>query len=589
MIKNRFRLKLTASFFSTAIVPLMVMATVAVATIYQTGIQNAVEIENQSLMHAKEKINKFISDNTETTKLILKAPEGKTLNNITNLTYDEMMFFMEGFIRENPDIIEITMLDKDGKEVKKLINYQKDTASVPTSQRKLPSFQKAKDEGIYYGPIERTHFGAIMTFSTEILDDKGEFIGVNVIKIKANFLTDYVEQLSIGNSGYFLLTDKDGHFISNGARWNNIFSLFKKSQDAKIIKPKIEKTSVFYEQSDMNNQQVIIGEMAVNENLGWKIIAVWPKNDGLAVIQTVTLEIIIAILISLFLVLILSAFLSRHVVKPLEFLKAKAELIGKGEFKQEIKIDTNDEIEDLGKSFNKMANGLQEIQKLKDEFVYIAAHELRTPVTAIRGYLSMALSNDYGKLTSKLRTTLKKVNGANEQLMRLVNDLLEIARAEAQNTKIEVEKVDLVKTMQTVVESLGAWAQMSNIKLFYEHPQSEIYVMANDNKLIEILNNFGSNAIKYNRQGGTVIFSHQEKKNEVVITVQDTGIGMSEDELSHLFEKFYRAKNQEALETSGTGLGLFIVKQLVEKMGGKVFVKSEAGKGSVFGFTLKKA
>lgn len=589
MIKNRFRLKLTASFFSTAIVPLMVMAIVAVATIYQTGMQNAVELENQSLLHVREKINKFISDNVETTKLIIQAREGENLNNITNLTDDGMIFLMEGFIQENPDIIEITMLDKEGLEVKKIINYQKDTTSAPTSQRKLPSYQKAKDKGVYYGPIERTHFGPIATFSTEILNEKGEFIGVNVIKIKANFLTNYVEQLSIGNSGYFLLTDKDGYFISDGTEWNNIFPLFQKSKTAKTIKPEIQKSAVFYEQNDMSNQKVIIGEMTINNNTGWKIITIWPKSDALAVIQTVTLEIVVAILVSLFLVLILSAFLSRQVVKPLEYLSKKAELIGKGELKQEIKIATNDEIEDLGKSFNKMAAGLQEIQKLKDEFVYIAAHELRTPVTAIRGYLSMALSNDFGKLTSKLKTTLQKVNGANEQLMRLVNDLLEIARAEAQSAKIEVEKVELVKITQTVVDSLSAWANMVDIKLIHEKPQSEIYVMANENKLVEILNNFGSNAIKYNRQGGRVTFGYQEKKNEVIIAVQDTGIGMTEEELSHLFEKFYRAKNQEALEASGTGLGLFIVRQLVEKMGGKVSVKSEIGRGSTFSFTLKKA
>lgn len=589
MIKNRFRLKLTASFFSTAIVPLMVMAIVAVATIYQTGMQNSVEIENQSLLHAKEKINKFISDNAETTKLILQAAEGEKLNNITDLSDEGMRFLTEGFIRENPDILEIVMLDKDGLEVKKMVNYQKDTSSVPTSQRKLPFYQKAKDEGIYYGPIEHTHFGPIMTFSTEILNDKGEFIGVNVIRIKASFLTNYVEQLSIGNSGYFLLTDQNGYFISDGSKWNNIYPLFQKTKTAKIINPKIQKTATFYEQLDINNQKVIIGEMTVNENTGWKIITIWPKNDALAVIQTVTLEIVIAILISLLLVLILSAFLSRQVVKPLEDLSKKAELIGLGKLDQKIKIETNDEIEDLGKSFNKMAVGLQEIQKLKDEFVYIAAHELRTPVTAIRGYLSMALDNDFGKLAPKLKITLQKVNGANEQLMRLVNDLLEIARAEAQSARIEVEKVELTKTVQTVVDSLSAWAKMLDIKLIYKKPKSGIYVTANKNKLVEVLNNFGSNAIKYNRQGGIVTFSHQIKKDEVIITVQDTGIGMTEDELSHLFEKFYRAKNQEALEASGTGLGLFIVRQLVEKMGGKVSVKSKQGKGSTFIFTLKKA
>lgn len=296
-----------------------------------------------------------------------------------------------------------------------------------------------------------------------------------------------------------------------------------------------------------------------------------------------------AIVAGLFLVLILSVFLSCNVAKPLEFLKEKVELICKGQLKQEIRIKTNDEIADIGRSFNKMADGLQEIQKLKDELVYIVAHELRTPVTAVRGYLSMALNNDFGELTPELKTTLQKIHSANEQLMRLVNDLLEMARAEAPSARIEVEKVDLIKTTQTVIDSLTVWAQMLNIRLIYKHPQSKIYVMANEDKLIEILNNLGSNGVKYNREGGAVTFIHQEKKNEIVIIVKDTGIGMSEKELSHLFEKFYRAKNPESLEASGTGLGLFIAKQLIEKMGGKISVKSEIGKGSEFRFTLKKA
>lgn len=308
-----------------------------------------------------------------------------------------------------------------------------------------------------------------------------------------------------------------------------------------------------------------------------------------AITDKTEIEIIIAVFISLLLIFIASIVFARYAAKPLEALNEKAELIGKGQLKQEIKLKTNDEIEYIGKNFNKMFGGLKEAQKLKDEFIYIVAHELRTPMTAVRGYLSMALNNDFGELTPQLKITLQKVHSANEQLMRLVNDLLEIARTEAPSAKIEVEKVDLTQTMQTVADSLTAWAQMLNVKLIYKRPQSALYVMANKDKLIEILNNFGSNGVKYNRQRGEVIFSHQEKKNEIVITVKDTGIGMSKEEMPHLFEKFYRANNQEALDASGTGLGLFVAKQLVEKMGGKVFVKSEIGKGSAFSFTLKKA
>jgi signal transduction histidine kinase len=584
MIKNRFRFKLTVAFSSIAILPLLIIGVVAMATIYHAGVQNAIELENQSLLHAREKINKFISDRIENTKLIVKG-----FDDLADLSNSQKMFFIDGFIKENLDVLEIVMLDKNGNEVAKKRNYRESELSDLISQSKMDSYNIAKDENIYYGPVDRTLFDSIMTLGIKVLNEDEDFIGVNVIKVKTKFLTDYIEQLSIGGSGYFLLVDENGYFISDGGKFNSLSPLFKRSQYAKFIEPQTLKESSFYEQRDFNNQQVIVGEILVDKKLRWNIVVVWPKNDALALVQTITLEVVAAILIGLLLVLFLSSFLSRQVLRPLEFLREKAKLIGKGHLDQEIKIDTDDEIEDLGNSFNTMAKGLREIKKLKDEFVYIAAHELRTPVTAIRGYLSMALGNDFGKLSPALEATLKKINGANEQLMRLVNDLLEIARAEAQNTEIEVSKVDLVSATQTVVDSLGAWAQMSGIKIIYERPKSALYVIANENKLVEILNNFSSNAIKYNKQGGLITIRHQVKRDKIVTEVQDTGIGMTKKELSRLFEKFYRAKNEKAIKVSGTGLGLFIAKQLVEKMGGKVFVESTLGKGSTFSFALKKA
>jgi signal transduction histidine kinase len=305
--------------------------------------------------------------------------------------------------------------------------------------------------------------------------------------------------------------------------------------------------------------------------------------------QVIVWQIFLNVLFGSLIILILSILLARQISKPIEDLAQKAILISKGQLDQKIKIKTNDELEELGASFNKMIAGLRDIQKLKDEFVFIAAHELRAPVTVIRGYLSMALGGDFGQLSAELESVLRKVNNVNEQLVQLVNDLLTMAQAEAGRTTIHLDKVDLVKVTEQIVDTLKAWAQTAQIKLIYEKPPHSLEVMADENKLTEILNNFGSNAIKYNRPEGTVTIRHEERGDEIVTMIQDNGFGLSQEELPHLFEKFYRAKNDDTKKIQGTGLGLFIVKQLIEKMGGKVWVESERGKGSTFSFSLKKA
>jgi len=587
-VKNRFRFKLTVAFATIAFIPLLLMGIVAVTTIYQTRSQSVIELENQNLLHIKERITKFILEKAKTSKLIIDAP----LKDAQNFKKEQIKFFLESFNEEVSDIVEIVMLNKSGDEIGKLSNYHQITRRDQISQKNLKTYTEAiKDKNsIYYGPIEHTMIGPIITISTPILNGQEDIIGVTVVKIKADLLTKSIENSVIGISGYFLLVDSDGYFISDGSRW-----LSDTGQTLKFIEQdqnnhSTKKTEgVFYEQRSISNQLLIIGKMMASEKFGWQIITVWPKRDAFAVVNTIILEVILTTLVSLLIVLFLSTFLSGQVVKPIELLEAKAALIGQGQLDQNINITTNDEIEDLGESFNKMAKGLQEIQKLKDEFVFIAAHELRTPVTVIRWCLSMVADGDFGKVDEKLLSTLQKANSANDQLVQLVNDLLEIARAEAGRTKIDVKEVDLVEVIKKATDSLNTWAQGSNIKLIYEKPAGGLMVLADENKLTEVLNNLGSNAIKYNRPNGSVIIKHKDLGKEILTIVEDTGIGLTKEEVDHLFEKFYRAENEDTRKVQGTGLGLFIIKQLVEKMGGKITVQSERGKGSIFSFTLKKA
>jgi len=225
---------------------------------------------------------------------------------------------------------------------------------------------------------------------------------------------------------------------------------------------------------------------------------------------------------------------------------------------------------------------LEELDKLKDEFLNIAAHDLRTPATAIKGYISMILDGDAGEVSDKVREMLKDAYGGNERLINLVGDFLNVSRIEQGKIKIIPKAADLEKIVETSVKELTGLAQEKGLTLEYKKAKLP-KVLADEERIIEVLNNLIGNAIKFTEKGGITI-SHEANKDEIVTHITDTGIGISQEAQKHLFEKFYRKSEHTA--QVGLGLGLYICKLIIEGSGGKIWAKSEPGKGSTFSFSL---
>lgn len=228
---------------------------------------------------------------------------------------------------------------------------------------------------------------------------------------------------------------------------------------------------------------------------------------------------------------------------------------------------------------------LEEAQKkelaLKDEFVFIASHELKTPVTAINGFLEMIFEENP---PSAIKSSLEAIEVASQNLKQLVEDLLEVARSEAGRLEVKTEPLNICIVIDEVSAELLPLSSQKSLKLENLCPKAPTMVLADKGKIQEILLNLVGNAIKFTPQKGRVGVSHQTKGKEVIIEVSDTGIGIPEGEQKHIFEKFWRGEN--ARQAPGTGLGLFITKMLVEKMGGRIWFESEVGKGSTFHFSL---
>ena len=228
----------------------------------------------------------------------------------------------------------------------------------------------------------------------------------------------------------------------------------------------------------------------------------------------------------------------------------------------------------------------RELEAMKVDFVSMAAHELRTPMTAIKGYIDLIAHDADSVLSQKTQLFLQRVQYSSAQLVGLINNLLNVAKIERGAMTLHLEKLDWAQVAQSEVVNQQVSAGLKNINLLYEGPESGVFILADSVAISEVISNLISNALKYTLENGTVIISVKHEHDQVITAVTDDGIGIPPNAVDHLFTKFYRVNGGIASGSGGTGLGLYISKSIVELHHGAISVESEEGKGSVFHFEL---
>lgn len=224
--------------------------------------------------------------------------------------------------------------------------------------------------------------------------------------------------------------------------------------------------------------------------------------------------------------------------------------------------------------------------KLKDEFVFIATHDLATPVTAISGFSSM-ISARKEKISPDLKTDLAAIDEASNRLKVLVNDLLQVARSDSGTIKVELTKVDAALIIEAAVREVAPLAKEKNVQISLNLSKDNT-IQADAKKLAEIVENLISNGVKYNRAGGSLTITTYGKDQRLIIEFKDTGLGIDTKEQPKVFTKFFRSEEAEVRSRPGTGLGLFVVRMLTQKLGGQVSFKSKEGEGTTFWLEFSK-
>ncbi|PIZ47479.1 hypothetical protein CO180_03680 [candidate division WWE3 bacterium CG_4_9_14_3_um_filter_41_6] len=235
-----------------------------------------------------------------------------------------------------------------------------------------------------------------------------------------------------------------------------------------------------------------------------------------------------------------------------------------------------------------LVDKLREVDHMKDDFISVASHELRTPITAIKGYVSLLQKDLQSNINEKQHKEFGIVMESIYRLETLVNDVLNVSRIEQGRLDVTVEPVNLSEIITETHQQLMAVAQEKRLDLVVNNIPESLVVLGNADRMREVFTNIVGNAIKYTKQGSVTI-SVANEKSRVRVMIEDTGIGIAPEDRVRLFQKFSRIQNDETVNITGTGLGLWITKQLVEKMDASIYVDSLFERGTTFTIVFKKA
>jgi signal transduction histidine kinase len=563
-------------------------------------------------------LNKYIVSNNDTVE-ILKAndiPELKTLA----LSYkdasdpDFVVFFNSNgdvIARSNSDVMgdkayenlfkkivngtgytAIEVLDKDSikyENVSEIVNID-----IKETEDSIDSAENVQDSAMALISIE------------PIYDEDGTLLGAAMaadILNKDYSIVDTVKDASKDATTIFL----DGVRISTNVQDNGGRAIGTLVSE-EVYKYVVLDGNTYYGRAFVVNEWYLTAYEPIYDSNG-KIIGMLfvgtPESKFLALQADVRNQTFVVGLIGLLIALIVSYLINRGIIKPLEQLKQGAERVSSGRYDQKVIVDSDDELGELAKAFNKMAtqinisdeklkkhaeelktsyNELKELDKLKSELIAIVSHELRTPLTSIKGYVELVLDGTMGTINDSQKKCLQVADDNIVRLRRLIESMLDLSKIERGELEMYREKVNIREIVGDVIEYLKPLATEKNIKLNSE--VEGINLEADKDRITQVLTNLIENAIKFSPANESILVSGVLENEHVHLKVTDRGAGIPKKDMVKVFDRFYQVDSSTKRKKGGSGLGLAVCKSIVEAHKGSIWVESELGKGSTFHILL---
>lgn len=627
MIKLNLRLILI--FLEISVIPLFLISYLA---LYQTKKMITVGTLSQLEQIAavnKSKINALLSENRQIIGDVSSRSEVIEAFSTTGArvkkpnVIDSGVSFLSGEKGKRSGVGDIDIVDFNGKVV---LSSNRAKIGQETGLAVKETANRDPNEKITNDFVLDREKKLVLATNGRLVSE-GEHLGfVTVERSGDSVISVFEDNLPFGNSVEFILVVKDGigdtRYVTP-SRFDQIGPLQRTtpgsdfSQSATIALSGQEKA--LEDSLDWRGKHVLAATRYIDET-GWGLVAKKDRDETYLPLSKLSSLLAVIAVVAAVIIVLISLTAATSIVAPIKRLIKITGKISGGDLSQRTIVESKDEIGLLELAFNQMAEklnesyenlerkvsertseleisrrnleianiNLRELDRLKDEFVSVASHELRTPMTAIRGLISMIFEGDYGPVNKNLAEPLSDISRSTQRLIVLVNDILNVSRIETGRLKISLSQFDIWPVIDEMVEQLMPIAIEKGLTIETSRSETGL-VQADKDKVREILNNLIGNALKFTESGGVTV-SCKADHDQVKVFIEDTGIGISADNQVRLFGKFNQITTQQIGKPSGSGLGLYISRELARKMGGEIWIeKSDFAHGSTFAFSLPVA
>lgn len=612
------RSKFIANFLLIGVLPLLLMGVLSVYLVNLSHRQDINALEDQLISQKVEEINRFINE----TSGLLQIQVGYEQK--TEPESDQQKFLLESLLFTNKNFIEasliyaieaqginpppvlncrgenIDQMQAFGHEICRFSQIQSEESLELTNQSKLDKFIVPLSGRDYFGSVYYTLNGPAMTLASPVKNKNGEIIAVLSAELSLAPIQKILSRSQLGEKGYVFLLDNNANLLAHSLPDFLQRKEFSNLKFFKNIPEGDSYLSVFGEN--------VFGFTKLIPKSGWKIFVEWPVNDAQSIVYDLSGQALRFSLVVLILVILFSIWISYQIIKPIQELRLGAQIIGGGKFDQPIQIKTNDEIEDLGESLNLMAQDLKKVEELrelkikaealaeslrkekelsqiKDSFITNASHQFRTPISVIRWLIELLGSEKSNKPLAEVKSTITEIYDNTKKLSQIVGDLLLISELGIGYKKKNEKKIDFIILLNEIIDEYKNEIENKKVKIQFLKPE-KLEILAQRQPLKQAFGNLIINAITYSREGGDIKIELKKQDNEMLFSIQDSGIGIPEQDKSLIFSQFFRGKNSIEMKNVGTGLGLFIVKTVIDGHDGKIWFESEQNKGTTFYINL---
>lgn len=599
--KRSVSFKLTFLFLFFSVFIIVVSSSIYFYTGYQLLQENILEeIESSSNLRVTviNEIFKKYSENTDlfASRYQMRVSFKSYLENKDPKDKATIERIISEAMASSKSIKTITLVDSNGKGV---VSSHGGREERDYSSRNF--FINGKNRTFIDGLLPDPHGGSSLFVSSPLFLE-GSFLGFVLISFSPDEIVKFFDDFSsIDHKSEVYLVNNEGYFLTPSKHFGRDAILTKKVNTTNFNDCLLHRDEFFdvdvehhaYYSVENYIGEKVIGTHSYISEADICLLIEFNRNDiYISPIKKLFSEFIIIFFVSIFLVFLVSIFFSKKISKPFDVLEEGVQRIKKGNFKQKIDLKTDDDFESLAEVLNdamevfeKSDNQRKELERAKTEFLSITSHELRSPMTPMRAQLQMLLKQYFGSLNKKQKEAVEIVLRNTERLDKIIADFLEISRIEAARLKFNFVKTNLNEHIHLLLDEMKGF--LPEKKIAIDFVPSRLPIIETDpDRIMQVLRNLLNNAKKFSPENSKIIVRAQKEGDFILFSVKDSGVGISKEGQTRLFEPFYQIDNMYQHKSGGTGLGLAISKGIIESQGGRIWIKSEAKKGTTFYFTI---